>query len=99
MATAVLDDPAGYGRDHPRCERRLRRDRRTGDATPEQREIKEVFPSYYCVKTDALIDALGKLKNNNSKREYYLTDIYGIFAPTASGSPRYRRCCRRTRSR
>lgn len=78
MATAVLDDPTGYGR--------IVRDDKgdfadiveQADATPEQREIREVFPSYYCVKVSELLFALSKLKNDNKKGEYYLTDIYGI---------------------
>ena len=78
MATAVLDDPTGYGR--------IIRDAKGDfveiieqiDATPEQREIREVFPSYYCVKVDDLIYALSQLKNENKKSEYYLTDIYAI---------------------
>src|SRR5437762_4232053 len=78
MATAILDDPFGYGR--------IVRDDKgefldiveQPDATPEQREIKEVFPSYYCVRVEELLLALSKLTNNNKKGEYYLTDIYGI---------------------
>jgi bifunctional UDP-N-acetylglucosamine pyrophosphorylase/glucosamine-1-phosphate N-acetyltransferase len=78
MATAVLDDPTGYGR--------IVRDDagdfveivEQGDATPVQREIREVFPSYYCMKSDELIFGLSKLTNQNSKREYYLTDVYKI---------------------
>jgi bifunctional UDP-N-acetylglucosamine pyrophosphorylase/glucosamine-1-phosphate N-acetyltransferase len=78
MATAVLDDPTGYGR--------VIRDERgefieiveQADATAEQREIREVFPSYYCVRSEDLLLALSRLKNENRKKEYYLTDIYGI---------------------
>jgi bifunctional UDP-N-acetylglucosamine pyrophosphorylase/glucosamine-1-phosphate N-acetyltransferase len=78
MATAVLDDPTGYGR--------IVRDQKGDfveiveqiDCTPQQREIREVFPSYYCVKAQELLFALSKLKNENKKREYYLTDIYAI---------------------
>jgi len=78
MATAILDDPTGYGR--------VVRDE-TGqfvqiveqvDCDDRQREIHEVFPSYYCVKTEELLFALSKLTNRNKKGEYYLTDIYGI---------------------
>lgn len=77
MATAVLDDPTGYGR--------IVRDEAGEfveiveqiDCAPEQREIREVFPSYYCIKVDALLNALSKLTNDNKKGEYYLTDIYG----------------------
>jgi bifunctional UDP-N-acetylglucosamine pyrophosphorylase/glucosamine-1-phosphate N-acetyltransferase len=78
MATAVMDDPFGYGR--------IARDGagefldiiEEVDCAPEQREIREVFPSYYCVKSEELLLALSKLTNNNKKHEYYLTDIYGI---------------------
>ena len=78
MATAVLDDPTGYGR--------VIRDEAGQfveiveqiDCSPEQREIREVFPSYYCVKADELLFALSRIKNENKKREYYLTDLYAI---------------------
>src|SRR2546430_1371176 len=78
MATAVLDDPTGYGR--------IVRDENgdfveiveQSDATAEQREIREVFPSYYCLRSEELLLALSKLTNNNKKREYYLTDVYSI---------------------
>src|SRR5687768_1018322 len=78
MATAVLDDPTGYGR--------IVRDEKGEfvkiveqlDCTPEQREIKEVFPSYYCAKVEELLFALSRLKNENKKSEYYLTDIFEI---------------------
>lgn len=77
-ATAVLEDPFGYGR--------IIRDDAGEfvdiveelDCTPEQRKIQEVFPSYYCVKSDELVFALSKLQNKNKKSEYYLTDIFGI---------------------
>jgi len=78
MATAMLDDPTGYGR--------IVRDEKGQfleiveqiDCTPEQREIREVFPSYYCVKSEELVFALARIKNENKKHEYYLTDLYAI---------------------
>jgi bifunctional UDP-N-acetylglucosamine pyrophosphorylase/glucosamine-1-phosphate N-acetyltransferase len=78
MATAILDDPTGYGR--------IVRDEKGQfleiveqiDCTPEQREIREVFPSYYCVKASELLFALSRIKNENKKGEYYLTDLYAI---------------------
>jgi bifunctional UDP-N-acetylglucosamine pyrophosphorylase/glucosamine-1-phosphate N-acetyltransferase len=78
MATSILDDPTGYGR--------IVRDDNGDffaiveqiDCTPEQREIREVFPSYYCLKSEELLFALARLKNENRKHEYYLTDIYAI---------------------
>lgn len=78
MATAVLDDPTGYGRIIRDAKGEFIEIMEQADAAPEQLEIREVFPSYYCVKSDELLFALARLKNENKKREYYLTDIYGI---------------------
>jgi bifunctional UDP-N-acetylglucosamine pyrophosphorylase/glucosamine-1-phosphate N-acetyltransferase len=77
MATAILEDPTGYGR--------IIRDAKGDfveiveqvDCSLSQLEIKEVFPSYYCVRVEPLLWALEQLKPNNRKGEYYLTDIYG----------------------
>ncbi len=78
MATAVLDDPTGYGRVVRDGQGQFMEIVEQVDCTPEQREIREVFPSYYCVKSDQLLWALSQLKTANKKGEYYLTDIYGI---------------------
>jgi bifunctional UDP-N-acetylglucosamine pyrophosphorylase/glucosamine-1-phosphate N-acetyltransferase len=78
MATAVLDDPTGYGRVIRDAEGNFVEIIEQLDATSEQREIKEVFPSYYCCRMEDLLFALAKLTNNNKKGEYYLTDIFGI---------------------
>jgi bifunctional UDP-N-acetylglucosamine pyrophosphorylase / glucosamine-1-phosphate N-acetyltransferase len=78
MATAVLDDPTGYGRIVRDGEGNFVEIVEQLDATPEQREIREVFPSYYCLRLDDLLFALARLKNENKKSEYYLTDIYAI---------------------
>ena len=77
MATAVLDDPTGYGRVVRDASGDFERIVEQIDCTPEQRDIREVFPSYYCVKVDKLLWALGQLRNDNKKGEFYLTDIYG----------------------
>ena len=76
MATAIVDDPTGYGRVIRDEKGDFVAIREQIDCTPAEREIREVFPSYYCVKADELIWALHQLKNDNKKGEYYLTDIY-----------------------
>jgi bifunctional UDP-N-acetylglucosamine pyrophosphorylase/glucosamine-1-phosphate N-acetyltransferase len=78
MATALLDDPTGYGRIVRDAAGEFVEIVEQIDCTAEQREIREVFPSYYCVRVEELLYALSKLKNDNKKHEYYLTDIYAI---------------------
>jgi bifunctional UDP-N-acetylglucosamine pyrophosphorylase/glucosamine-1-phosphate N-acetyltransferase len=78
MATANLDDPTGYGRVVRDASGEFVEIVEQIDCTPQQRQIKEVFPSYYCVDAQQLRVALSKLTNANKKLEYYLTDIYGI---------------------
>jgi bifunctional UDP-N-acetylglucosamine pyrophosphorylase/glucosamine-1-phosphate N-acetyltransferase len=78
MATALLDDPTGYGRVIRDASGEFVEIVEQIDATDEQRSIREVFPSVYCFKADALLFALARLKNQNKKREFYLTDTYGI---------------------
>lgn len=78
MGTAILDNPFGYGRVIRDEKGEFVQIMEEADATAEQRLIKEVFPSYYCVKSQELIHALSKLTNNNKKSEYYLTDIFAI---------------------
>lgn len=78
MATAVLDDPYGYGRVIRDDDGNFLDIIEQADCTPEQAAIREVFPSYYCFKVEALLLALSKLANQNAKREYYLTDTFGI---------------------
>ena len=45
------------------------------DATPEQLEIKEVNPSFFCFKTDWLWENISKIGCKNAQQEYYLTDL------------------------
>lgn len=83
LATAVVDDPTGYGR----IVRTPDGEPGAGDflgiveqvdATPAQREIREVNVSLYCARVDELLLALSRLTNDNKKGEYYLTDVFGI---------------------
>ena len=78
MGTAMLDNPTGYGRVIRDPQDDFVQIMEEADASPEQRLIKEVFPSYYCIKSTELIHALSKLTNTNKKGEYYLTDIFAI---------------------
>ena len=74
LATAVLDDPTGYGRICRDADGRLQGIVEHNDCTPPQRQIHEVNPSYYCFQVPALLPALDGLQPNNAKKEYYITD-------------------------
>lgn len=78
LATAMIPDPTGYGRIWRDAEGRLKGIVEHRDCTPAQREIREVNPSYYCFRCGDLLDALGKIKNDNAKKEYYLTDTLAV---------------------
>ena len=80
VLTAILANPAGYGR--------ILRDADGGvtgiveqkDATPEQMEIGEINTGNYCFEAAALFGALDGLTCNNAQKEYYLTDVLAILA-------------------
>lgn len=77
VLTAETDNPAGYGRIVKDAENvvGIVEDR---DATPLQKQIKEINSGTYWFKAEALFDALSKIGNSNDQKEYYLTDAVGI---------------------
>lgn len=74
LATAILNEPMGYGRIIRDSYGNIQGIVEEADCTPEQKTIKEVNPSYYCFKNKVLFEALSKVTPNNVKNEYYLTD-------------------------
>jgi len=74
LATAVLDDPTGYGR--------IVRDRygniqgivEDANCTREELAIREVNPSYYLFNNQILFEAAEQVGPDSVKNEYYLTD-------------------------
>lgn len=77
VLTARVADPCGYGR--------ILRDEAASDqvaaiieereATEAERTITEINSGAYCFQAEALWASLGAIQNQNSKHEYYLTDI------------------------
>jgi bifunctional UDP-N-acetylglucosamine pyrophosphorylase/glucosamine-1-phosphate N-acetyltransferase len=80
VLTAILDDATGYGR--------ILRDAggdvlgivEHKDATPTQREIREINGGIYVFDAGSLMDALGRIKSDNAQGEYYLTDALELIA-------------------
>ncbi|MBC8200986.1 MAG: hypothetical protein H8E86_02980, partial [Planctomycetes bacterium] len=75
LATSIIPDPTGYGR--------IIRDENDSfeaiiehkNATSDQLEIHEVYPSYAVFDSSKLWQCLGKLEPNPVTNEYYLTEI------------------------
>ncbi len=80
VATALLDDPTGYGRIVRDGQGRILGIVEERDALPEQKAIREVCTSFYCFEVCVLREALPRLNNLNAQGEYYLTDVIGIIA-------------------
>ena len=79
LLTAKLNKPSGYGR--------ILRDKyaticgiaEEKDADDFQKGIKEINAGTACFNKDRLAEALKGVRANNRKKEYYLTDVVGIF--------------------
>ncbi len=78
LATSVIDDPTGYGRIVRDAGGRLVGIVEQKNATPEQLEIREVNPSYYCFGLSAMTEALAKVGRDAASGEYYITDVPAI---------------------
>jgi bifunctional UDP-N-acetylglucosamine pyrophosphorylase/glucosamine-1-phosphate N-acetyltransferase len=78
LATSVLENPAGYGRIVRDAAGAVTGIVEHNDATPEQRAIKEVNPTYWMFRTADLFESLAQVWPNNKKGEYYLTDTLEI---------------------
>ena len=78
LATSVLENPTGYGRIVRDAAGQVTGIVEHGDATPEQRALKEVNPTYWMFRTHDLFESLQDVRPNNKKGEYYLTDTLSI---------------------
>lgn len=79
VLSAEVPDATGYGR--------IVREAGTGavtaivehkDATAGQRAIREINSGVFAFDARLLVDALGKVRTDNSQGEEYLTDVLGI---------------------
>jgi bifunctional UDP-N-acetylglucosamine pyrophosphorylase/glucosamine-1-phosphate N-acetyltransferase len=77
VLTAVLEDPAGYGR-VIRRRGRVVRIVEEKDATERERALHEINTGIIVAPTKQLKAWLAKLRNKNAQKEYYLTDIVAL---------------------
>ena len=86
LMTAVLDDPAQYGRVLRDVDGDVTGIIEYKDATPEQREVAEINAGFYAVQTEFLARHLPELCEgpaDNAQGEYYLTDLIAVAADKA----------------
>lgn len=78
VLTTTLSDPHGYGRILRTQDNDVMAIVEQTDATPSQRDIREVNAGVYAFDVAALRSALSRLSSNNAQQELYLTDVIGI---------------------
>jgi len=79
LLTAIVDNPAGYGR-VLRQRGRVARIVEDRDATDDQKKINEIGTSVYCFDARRLWSALAEVRPDNDQGEYYLTDVVAILS-------------------
>src|SRR5215204_1170042 len=78
VVTATVDRPYGYGR-IVRTDGRIARIVEERDASPAERQIKEINSGIYAFDLAPLFDALRSIASQNAQGEFYLTDLIAIY--------------------
>lgn len=80
LLSAVLEDGAHYGRIVRDEDGSVKAIVEAKDASPEEKEIREINAGMYCFKNKDLFEGLKQLTNDNAQHEYYLTDLASILS-------------------
>lgn len=75
VLTAKVDDPTGYGRIVRSKSGALKAIVEQRDATKAQLKIREMNSGIMAFDGPTLFETIRRVKNDNSQREYYLTDV------------------------
>lgn len=75
VMSAVLDEPASYGRIIRETDNSLKSIVEAKDANAEEKAVKEINVGVYCLNWEKIKFAFCQLTSNNAQGEYYLTDI------------------------
>jgi len=78
VVTATVARPYGYGR-IVRSNSKIVRIVEERDATPAERQIKEINGGIYAFDLAPLFDALRGIASRNAQGEFYLTDLVAIY--------------------
>lgn len=85
VLSVYLDNPFGYGRIVRHADGYVKRIVEQKDAGEEEQKINEINSGVFAIRGDLLKSLLPKIDNNNSQKEYYLTDIVAL--ANAAGHP------------
>ena len=78
VLTAFVDEPTSYGR-IVRVGEQIARIVEEKDATPAERQIREINSGIYAFAVEGLFDAVRSIAAENAQREYYLPDLVSIY--------------------
>ncbi|MEK3899940.1 MULTISPECIES: bifunctional UDP-N-acetylglucosamine diphosphorylase/glucosamine-1-phosphate N-acetyltransferase GlmU [unclassified Paenibacillus] len=78
VLTAVMEQPAGYGRIIRGEDGGVLKIVEQKDCTESEAAVHEINTGTYCFDNAKLFAALEKVTNTNNQQEYYLTDVIGI---------------------
>ncbi|MDP3891898.1 bifunctional UDP-N-acetylglucosamine diphosphorylase/glucosamine-1-phosphate N-acetyltransferase GlmU [Nocardioides sp.] len=78
ILSGIVPDPTGYGRIVRNHEGDVEAIVEEKDASPEQRDIREINSGILAFDAEFLNEALARISNDNANGEYYLTDAVGI---------------------
>lgn len=78
LGTVERENPTGYGRVVRNAAGEFTGIVEEKDATADQKAIREVNVSTYVFDAAQLLEALDRLRADNSQREYYITDAPGL---------------------
>lgn len=77
VATAIMNDPFGYGR-IIRNDSGIAAIVEEKDATDVEKEVTEANSGIYCFESAVLFEKLNRVKDDNEQAEYYLTDVISM---------------------
>ena len=80
ILTAILKNPTGFGRIVRGEDNQIVKIIEEQDADTFQKAIGEINVGAYCFKTKELFSTLEKIKPDNAKKEYYLTDTIEVLS-------------------
>jgi bifunctional UDP-N-acetylglucosamine pyrophosphorylase/glucosamine-1-phosphate N-acetyltransferase len=85
VVTAQVDNPYSYGRIVRSSDGRIARIVEEKDASPAERELREINSGIYAFALEGLFDAIRAIAAENAQKEYYLPDLAGIFRSRGRG--------------